>query len=293
MPRKQKIGDTSAVRGDDANQDLCGWCGDGGELICCEGCPAAYHRECVNVKEIPLGEWYCGPCLRARRLGIPRRSIEGEIDDVLEEGVCHICGGSSEDTFQPCTCQLTVSSSTARPNKTYIDEGKVTGAYIHVGSRYQADIPALLTSPPFPSPSAPPPASPSASPQILPSPISSAAIASLSNPPRSCSSSSPSPMLVCQESSSPEPVAVPMQKQADTDADAGAGASSAKSKPKPSTASSYDAPILLFDPRQALTPSYYTLDHFLSLVRRIGLELDEDSDSSSDIAMYADPPFQN
>uniref|UniRef100_A0A6J0T6Q0 Autoimmune regulator n=1 Tax=Pogona vitticeps TaxID=103695 RepID=A0A6J0T6Q0_9SAUR len=46
------------------NDDECAVCRDGGELICCDGCPRAFHLACLvpPLTEIPSGTWRCGSC---------------------------------------------------------------------------------------------------------------------------------------------------------------------------------------------------------------------------------------
>ncbi|KAI4388264.1 hypothetical protein MLD38_000607 [Melastoma candidum] len=46
----------------DCNDDLCAVCGDDGELICCDNCPATYHQSCLLTKDLPEGNWYCPSC---------------------------------------------------------------------------------------------------------------------------------------------------------------------------------------------------------------------------------------
>ncbi|XP_011633116.1 PHD finger protein 12 isoform X2 [Pogonomyrmex barbatus] len=53
-------------RGRGHNRDFCDACKDGGELICCDKCPASYHLQChypaVDPTDIPNGEWLCYGC---------------------------------------------------------------------------------------------------------------------------------------------------------------------------------------------------------------------------------------
>ncbi|KAG1969400.1 autoimmune regulator [Pimephales promelas] len=46
------------------NDDECAVCKDGGELICCDGCPRAFHLTCLvpPLASIPSGTWRCQLC---------------------------------------------------------------------------------------------------------------------------------------------------------------------------------------------------------------------------------------
>jgi len=49
---------------EDDHMEFCRVCKDGGELLCCDLCPSAYHTHCLNppVKGVPDGEWHCPRC---------------------------------------------------------------------------------------------------------------------------------------------------------------------------------------------------------------------------------------
>lgn len=36
-------------------------CVQGGRLLCCESCPAAFHPDCLNIA-MPDGSWFCNDC---------------------------------------------------------------------------------------------------------------------------------------------------------------------------------------------------------------------------------------
>lgn len=44
------------------NDDLCSICADGGDLLLCDLCPRAFHKECVGLSSVPKGDWYCRYC---------------------------------------------------------------------------------------------------------------------------------------------------------------------------------------------------------------------------------------
>ncbi|XP_071050567.1 chromodomain-helicase-DNA-binding protein Mi-2 homolog isoform X2 [Onthophagus taurus] len=53
-----------AEQDDDEHQEFCRVCKDGGELLCCDSCPSAYHTHCLNppLSDIPDGDWKCPRC---------------------------------------------------------------------------------------------------------------------------------------------------------------------------------------------------------------------------------------
>ena len=64
----------------DVNEDECFLCGMEGVLICCDGCPAAFHSRCVGVekKGLPEGKWFCPECTAvAGAGGGGRAGVEG------------------------------------------------------------------------------------------------------------------------------------------------------------------------------------------------------------------------
>ncbi|XP_074290074.1 increased DNA methylation 1-like isoform X2 [Silene latifolia] len=46
----------------DENDDLCSVCQGDGELLCCDGCPRAFHLDCISLPSIPDDKWYCKLC---------------------------------------------------------------------------------------------------------------------------------------------------------------------------------------------------------------------------------------
>ncbi|KAJ8388273.1 hypothetical protein AAFF_G00135340 [Aldrovandia affinis] len=48
------------------NVSWCFVCSKGGNLLCCESCPAAFHPDCLNIA-MPDGSWYCNDCKAGKK----------------------------------------------------------------------------------------------------------------------------------------------------------------------------------------------------------------------------------
>ncbi|CAK7347426.1 unnamed protein product [Dovyalis caffra] len=44
------------------NDDVCSVCHYGGELILCDSCPSSFHENCLGLKNVPDGDWFCPSC---------------------------------------------------------------------------------------------------------------------------------------------------------------------------------------------------------------------------------------
>uniref|UniRef100_J3N607 PHD-type domain-containing protein n=2 Tax=Oryza brachyantha TaxID=4533 RepID=J3N607_ORYBR len=67
----------SAHASQDGNSDDCRICGMDGTLVCCDGCPWAYHSRCIgqNKAFLPQGDWFCPECV-VNKLGPTSSRIE-------------------------------------------------------------------------------------------------------------------------------------------------------------------------------------------------------------------------
>ncbi|XP_062517018.1 E3 ubiquitin-protein ligase TRIM33-like isoform X2 [Corticium candelabrum] len=64
--------------GPDGSYDYCARCSNGGDLICCDSCPLAYHSQCLDVESSPSDSWNCPVC-EANFQPPPTRKIPDEV----------------------------------------------------------------------------------------------------------------------------------------------------------------------------------------------------------------------
>ncbi|XP_052832792.1 PHD finger protein 12 [Octopus bimaculoides] len=84
------------------NHDCCDSCKEGGDLLCCDRCPAAFHLQChdppLTEDDVPSGEWVCRRCTLLAAESEAKRSVkdgvtEMEVEEEEEEDM-------NEDTDQ-------------------------------------------------------------------------------------------------------------------------------------------------------------------------------------------------
>ncbi|MCL7041618.1 hypothetical protein MKW94_018392 [Papaver nudicaule] len=44
------------------NDDICSVCYYGGTLVLCDRCPSSFHLNCLGMKDLPDGNWFCPSC---------------------------------------------------------------------------------------------------------------------------------------------------------------------------------------------------------------------------------------
>ncbi|NXG81290.1 AIRE regulator, partial [Stercorarius parasiticus] len=76
------------------NEDECAACGDGGELICCDGCPRAFHLACLvpPLPRVPSGMWQCDSCVASTAEPGWLREVDAAVDRPPEVPGEEACG---------------------------------------------------------------------------------------------------------------------------------------------------------------------------------------------------------
>ncbi|NXF07141.1 AIRE regulator, partial [Smithornis capensis] len=94
------------------NEDECAACGDGGELICCDGCPRAFHLTCLvpPLPRVPSGTWRCGSCVTSvaepGRLPEANMAVQRPPEIPGEEGCDTRPGGADGSICSRCFTRI-------------------------------------------------------------------------------------------------------------------------------------------------------------------------------------------
>ncbi|XP_039363778.1 PHD finger protein 12 isoform X2 [Mauremys reevesii] len=70
------------------NHDSCDSCKEGGDLLCCDHCPAAFHLQCCNPplseEMLPPGEWMCHRCTVRRKKREQKKEL-GQVNGLVDK----------------------------------------------------------------------------------------------------------------------------------------------------------------------------------------------------------------
>ncbi|XP_078374198.1 chromodomain-helicase-DNA-binding protein 4-like isoform X2 [Oculina patagonica] len=89
---------------EDMHSDYCRVCKDGGQLLCCDSCPSAYHLHCLipPMKKIPGGDWRCPRCKSEPLKGKVERILHWRYVNLPVEGTS-LDSGENEELTEPET----------------------------------------------------------------------------------------------------------------------------------------------------------------------------------------------
>ena len=100
--RMQQIPSDAIFQGE--HDDECFICYDGGELVCCDICPKAFHLQChiPSLTTVPEGDWTCCECKATREMYYSKGQNAAKRARkrlILDREDSTVSGGSSEPSY--------------------------------------------------------------------------------------------------------------------------------------------------------------------------------------------------
>jgi hypothetical protein len=106
---------------DDKNNDECAACGEGGKLVCCDGCENSLHFNCIDPPIsaddlAALAHFFCRECMR-------KKARSGAFKGLTQ--LIYKKDGEVETSFQlPKSATTKFAKIHAGPNGEYVDDAE-------------------------------------------------------------------------------------------------------------------------------------------------------------------------
>eukprot|EP00039_Didymoeca_costata_P015572 m.267887 g.267887 ORF g.267887 m.267887 type:complete len:1345 (+) comp16251_c3_seq1:224-4258(+) len=81
---EEEESDKNGFESENFDPDSCGICGEPGDLVCCDMCARSCHLECVGLRRIPRGDWFCSKCEKIIKGGKFGRRSSPDLELALE-----------------------------------------------------------------------------------------------------------------------------------------------------------------------------------------------------------------
>uniref|UniRef100_A0AAY4BUD2 PHD finger protein 12 n=1 Tax=Denticeps clupeoides TaxID=299321 RepID=A0AAY4BUD2_9TELE len=139
--RSRKLDRSARRTGRATNHDTCDSCREGGDLLCCDHCPAAFHLQCCNPplsrEMLPPGDWMCHRCMVRRK---KREQKKEQINGILERQL-------AKQMPSPAGAELELGTLRLDPTATVSTPGlRVAVAQVRLLERRPSSRPATPTS---------------------------------------------------------------------------------------------------------------------------------------------------
>ncbi|KAI3994279.1 hypothetical protein MKX01_012536 [Papaver californicum] len=110
-PGKRIKGDLA----DEKNDYICSICHYGGTLVLCDQCPSSFHLNCLGIKDLPDGKWFCPSC----QCGIcGQGELDGESEQPAEKKVLH-CDQCNHEYHVGCVRKRGLDKLDVNPNSSW------------------------------------------------------------------------------------------------------------------------------------------------------------------------------
>ena len=97
-----------------------------GDMLCCETCPATFHKECIGLETTPEGDWWCPLCVCAvcGQAQFQLKALPARAKQVGTSAKLLLCQVACEVPLSYTTCFASAALLSIAPCAVYTEYGK-------------------------------------------------------------------------------------------------------------------------------------------------------------------------